>query len=190
MPELTQDLIDDFVGNAHGNLTRVKELLTQYPALLNATASWGEYAIQAASQVGSAEIAEFLLAQGAPTSICTEAMLGHLDSVKAYLDSDPSLANARGAHDLSALYHAVIRSQQDVAQLLLERGAEVNGDEGRSPALHGAIMFNRPGMVEWLLAHGADPNLYNYRGKTPLKAAMEKKKLEIAELLRRYGGSE
>jgi ankyrin repeat protein len=190
MLELSQDLIDDFVGNAHGNLARVKELLAEHPTLLNATASWGEEAIQAASQVGSAEIAEFLLAEGAPTSICTEAMLGHIDAVKAYLDSDPALANARGAHELSALYHAVIRSQQDIAQLLLDRGAQVNDDEGKSPALHGAVMFNRPGMVEWLLAHGADPNLYNYKGKTPLKAALEKKKLEIAELLRRYGGSE
>jgi hypothetical protein len=190
MPELSQDLIDDFVGNAHGNLARVKELLQEYPELITASASWGEYAIEAASQVGSAEIAEYLLSKGAPTSICTEAMLGHFDNVKAYLDSDPDQANARGAHGISALYHAVIRSHQDVAQLLVERGAEVNGDEGKSPALHGAIMFNRPGMVEWLLAHGANPNLNNYKGKTPLKTALEKKKLQIAELLRQRGGSE
>jgi ankyrin repeat protein len=182
--ELSQNLIDDFVGNAHGNFARVKELLEQYPDLLNANASWGEYAIEAASQVGSVEIAEYLLAKGAPASICTEAMLGHFDKVKAYLDSDPDQASATGAHGLSALYHAAIRSNTDIAQLLLERGADVNEGEGKSPALHGAIMFNRPDMVEWLLARGADPTLRNREGKTPLKAALDRKKPEIAELLR------
>jgi hypothetical protein len=42
----SQDIIDQFVGNAHGNFTVVKELLEKYPALLNANASWDEHAIE------------------------------------------------------------------------------------------------------------------------------------------------
>jgi hypothetical protein len=59
--EPTQELINDFVGNAHGNFDRVKALLEQYPSLINANASWTETAIQAAAQVGNVEIAEYLL---------------------------------------------------------------------------------------------------------------------------------
>ena len=190
MPELTQALIDDFVGNAHGNFARVKELLDQYPDILNKNASWNEYAIEAASQTGSVEIIELLLKAGAPTSICTEAVLGHYDRVKAYLDSDPAQARAKGAHGISVLYHTIIRSQADIAQLLLDRGAEVNAGEGGSPAIHGAVMFNRPEMIEWLLARGANVNIKNHEGKTPLKAALDGKKDEIAEILRRHGGNE
>ncbi|MCA1553614.1 MAG: hypothetical protein LC737_04465 [Chloroflexi bacterium] len=49
---LPQSLVDEFVGVAHGNVTRVKELLQQHPALANANASWNETPIQAAAQTG------------------------------------------------------------------------------------------------------------------------------------------
>jgi ankyrin repeat protein len=189
-PDLPQSIIDDFVGNAHGNFARVKELLEQYPQLLNANASWNEHAIEAASQVGSVEIANYLLAAGAPTGICTEAMLSHLDNVKAYLDSDPAQANAKGAHGISVLYHAVIRASKEIAELLLARGADVNAGAGGSPPVHGAVMFNQPEMVEWLLARGADVNIQNYEGLTPLAAANKQGRAEIAELLRRRGAKE
>ena len=190
MTQPSPDIIDDFVGNAHGNFARVKELLTQYPSLVNANASWNERAIEAASQVGSVEIIEFLIAAGAPTSICTEAVLGHKDKVQAYLDSDPAQAHAKGAHGISVLYHAIIRGQADIAHLLLSRGADVNAGEGGSPPIHGAVMFNRPDMIEWLLARGANVNLKNYEGKTPLKAALDRNKNELTDRLRQHGGVE
>jgi hypothetical protein len=189
-PVPSQDIVDDFVGNAHGNFTRVKELLEQYPALLTMSASWGEYAIEAASQVGSEQIINYLLTAGAPTSICTEAVLGHTEKVKAYLEADSGLAKAAGAHGISVLYHAVIRGQSDIADMLLANGADINAGEGGNPAIHGAVMFNRPDMVDWLLAHGADVELRNYENKTPLKMAVEANDNDMADLLRRNGARE
>ena len=49
-------------------------------------------------------------------------------------------------------------------------------------------MFNRPAMAEWLLHHGADPNIPNHDGKTPLAVALEMKRDEVAEVLRAHGG--
>ena len=188
----SQDLINDFVGNAHGNLARVKELLAQYPSILNASAAWQETAIEAASQTGRLEIINLLLAAGAPTSICTEAVLGRFDNVKAYLDSDPAQANATGAHGISVLYHAVIRGHTPIAQLLLDHGADVNADgrEAGNPPIHGAVMFNQPAMIEWLLARGANMNAKNHESKTPLTAALEGGKVEVADRLRRQGAVE
>jgi ankyrin repeat protein len=185
-----QDQIDEFVGSAHGDLSRVQEMLTAFPALLTAAAVWGETAIEAAAQTGRVDIAEYLLAAGAPLSICTAAMLGRAEEVQAYLAADPSAAHARGAHGIPALYHAVIRGHQAIAERLLAAGADVNADEGGSPALHGAVLFRQRAMVEWLLAHGANVNAKNRDGKTSLKVAAQNNLTEMADLLRRRGGAE
>jgi len=186
----TQDIIDTFVGSAHGDFAKVKELLAPYPVLINTSASWVETAIEAAAQTGQVEIAEFLLEHGAPKSICTATMLGHIEEVAQALHQDPNQANAKGAHGISVLYHAVIRGQAGIAQMLLDYGADVNTGSGGSPALHGAVMFDRPDMAEWLLARGADVNILNYEHKTPLKAAIDMKRETVAHVLRMQGGKE
>ncbi|MGH2522814.1 MAG: ankyrin repeat domain-containing protein, partial [Anaerolineales bacterium] len=183
-----QEIIDDFVGNAHGNFARVEALLEQYPALLNASASWNETAIEAAAQTGQVEIANLLLAAGAPFTICTTAMLGQTDRVAEFLKTDPAQAHAKGAHGISVLYHAVIRGNRDIAEMLLAHGAAVNAGAGGSPALHGAVLFRQPEMVDWLLMRGADPNILNYEKKTPLRVALDGGMDEIAERLRQHGG--
>ena len=170
-PPPPQALIDEFVGVAHGDFDKVKELLGQNPGLLNALAAWGESALGAAAQTGRVDIAEYLLAAGAPLDICTAAMLGRTDTVRAALAADPAEANAKGAHGLPVLYHAVIGGHKDIADLLLAHGAELNTGDGASSPLHGAAAFGRGAMVAWLLAHGANPAALDYEGKTPLDRA-------------------
>jgi ankyrin repeat protein len=55
--------------------------------------------------------------------------------------------------------------------------------------LHGAVMFNQPGMARWLLENGADPNI-EYDGKTPLALALKANQDELVELLRSHGAKE
>jgi ankyrin repeat protein len=187
---ISQDVIDEFVGNAHGNLARVKELLEQYPAVVNANASWNETAIAAAAQTGQVEIAELLLAHGAPRDICVAAMLGQMERVTDHVRRDSAQAHARGAHGIPVLYHAIIRGHRDIGELLLAHGADVNADAGGNPAIHGAVLFGQADMVEWLLERSADPNTPNYEHKTPLRVALERNLDEIATLLRQHGGRE
>lgn len=182
--EPTQEVINDFVGNAHGNLARVRELLARYPTLLERRAVWDESALGAAAHAGSAEVAEFLLASGAPLDICTAAMLGRADQVRRFLDQDPTLVDATGAHGIPVLYHAVITGQEDVATLLVERGSDVNASAGGNPALHGATRAGRADMVEWLLARGANPAAVDYEGKTALQVADEAGHDQVVALLR------
>ncbi|OGO28083.1 MAG: hypothetical protein A2136_05710 [Chloroflexi bacterium RBG_16_54_11] len=186
----SQELIDQFVGNAHGNFPLVKELLEKYPSMVNANASWTETAIEAAAQTGQEEIVNYLLDRGAEYDICTASMLGNLDCVKDYLLEDPSLVKARGAHGLPLLYYPVIHARQEVAEYLLQHGAEVNAasPNGITP-IHGTVMFNQPRMARWLLEHGADPNP-KYDGKTPLSMALETKQTELVEILQNSGGVE
>src|SRR6266700_2711055 len=107
---LNPDLVKEFVGNAHGNLERVTELLEQEPALLNATWDWGggdwETGLGAASHMGRKDIANYLLARGARLDIFAAAMLGHLEIVQAIVQAYPDASQWRGPHGISLLIHA------------------------------------------------------------------------------------
>jgi ankyrin repeat protein len=185
----TQEIIDKFVGNAHGNLSVVKELLGQYPSMVSANASWIETAVQAAAQTGQVEIVNYLIDHGAEYDICTAAMLGNLDCMDDFLKEDPNLINARGAHGIPLLYFPVIHARMKVAEYLLQHGADPDAasPDGITP-LHAAAMFNQPAMAEWLLDHGAKPNP-KYDGKTPLSMALEKNYTELVQVLQSRGGS-
>lgn len=109
-PALEATLVQEFVGNAHGNFERVQELLTQEPALVNATWDWGggdfETALGAASHMGNKQIANYLLEHGARLDIFAAAMLGKLDVVKAALEAYPEMVNTPGPHGIPLVTHA------------------------------------------------------------------------------------
>lgn len=109
-PAHEPDAVREMVAVSHGNLARVKELVTARPALARAGWDWGfgdwETAIDAASHVGNRPIAEFLLANGARPTIYTAAMLGQLQAVKGLVDAIPGVQRNRGPHGLTLLMHA------------------------------------------------------------------------------------
>jgi ankyrin repeat protein len=184
----TTEQIRDFVVAAHGNLPRVRELLTEQPGLLNARYEWAEddweTAIQAAAQVGSTAVVEYLLARGAPLEICTAAMLGRLSDVKQMLDKDPGLIKARGAHGIYLLSHAALSNKLPLVKMLYERGAI----EGTSLALGNAIMHGHFEMAKWLIENGhPELNWKNYEGKSLLTLASERGDKGMLTLLQEHG---
>jgi ankyrin repeat protein len=190
-PALSQDLIKEFVTAAHFDLEKVKAMLAANPALLHVAYEWSpgdwEQGIMAAAHMGNRAIAEFFLAQGSVMNICVAAMLGRLDDVKAFLEGDRNLANARGAHQITVMFHAAMSGNTEIARLLKSYGCK----EGYSYALHGAIDYGHKPMVEWLLDNGAQHiNALNFEGKTPLKVALERGRDDIAGLLRARGATE
>jgi hypothetical protein len=115
-------LVQEFVGNAHGNLDRVKELLTQEPALINANWDWGggdfETALGAASHMGRRDIANYLLENGARLDLFAAAMLGNLEIVRAVLNAYPAAINVPGPHGIPLIEHA--RAGGEEAKAVLE----------------------------------------------------------------------
>lgn len=181
LPELTQDYIREFVLPSHGNFEKVKQMLAADPRLLNTNfEAWDETPLGAASHVGNVEIAEFLLSQGAPMTICTAAMLGDKVTVEKFIDDDPSLVNAKGAHGITLMFHVALSGNLEIADLLVKRGG---GTEGISPALIAATQKNHPKMLQWLLKRGADITVTNFQGLTPLEIAEQAGHQEIIELL-------
>ena len=109
-PALEASLVQDVVGNAHGNLDRVKELLAQEPALINSVWDWGggdfETGLGAAAHMGRRDIASFLLENGARLDLFAAAMLGNLEIVKATLETYPDALNVLGPHGIPLIAHA------------------------------------------------------------------------------------
>ncbi len=119
---LPSPLVYEFVAQAHSNLDRVKELLTQEPALLNAAWDWGggdwETGLGAAAHMGRKDIAEFLLGQGARSDIFAAAVLDQIEIVKALIARQPSAKNALGPHGIPLIEHAKAGGAQQVLKYL------------------------------------------------------------------------
>ncbi len=109
-PRQDPEQVRDTVLYAHTDLDRVKELVEARPALAKASMDWGfgdwESALGAASHMGGADIAEYLLAKGARPNIFSAAMLGQLSVVRAFVESSPGVQRIRGPHSITLLAHA------------------------------------------------------------------------------------
>ena len=82
------------------------------------------------------------------------------------------IAGETMAGDVAALYQAAGDGDAQQVTMLLDSGVDVNGrtDNG-SYALNNAAVENEVEVVKILLAHGADPNVQNSQGDTPLICA-------------------
>jgi uncharacterized protein len=175
-----------FVAAGHHDLETVKTMLTANPELLEVAFEWQpgdfETALQAASHVGNSDIALYLLEHGAKPQITTAAMLGDTASVHNFLQTDPSLIHAKGAHGISLLVHAVISSNRDLVRNLISKGAT----DGASMALNIATDIGEIPVIQVLL-EGIQPdvNWKNMRGKSALEIASENGQTEILALLER-----
>ena len=107
---LEATLIQEFVSKSHGDLDRVKELLGQEPALINAAWDWGrgdwETGLGAASHMGRSDIANYLLEHGARLDLFAAAMLGKLEIVRAALETYPEAIHVAGPHGIPLIAHA------------------------------------------------------------------------------------
>jgi ankyrin repeat protein len=104
------DLVKEFVGAGHNDLAKVKAMLAEQPGLIKAAYDWGggdfETALGGAGHMGQREIAEYLIAHGAPVELHAAAMLGKLDFVKAAVAAFPNAAQIPGPHTITLIAHA------------------------------------------------------------------------------------
>lgn len=88
---------------------------------------------------------------------------------------DPNIVINIGEDRLTVLHHAVDRNMIDVVELLLQKGADVNGVDiqTNNTPLHFAMGLFVPNyeMINLLLIYGADRTIKNIYNRTPEESA-------------------
>lgn len=195
--------IDEIIAAAvSGDLQRVSALLDTEPDLVSATNMFGSSAIHAAHYSGHPGIVNLLFARGRTLDVFLAAELGMAHELRTQLDRDASLATQFSGSGATALHGACYWGSAAAAQVLLERGADVNAFTRDSflkiPPIGCAVATpNVPNpsddesavvaLVELLLAHGARVNAQRRDGMTALHAAAYRGHLKVIETLLKAG---
>jgi uncharacterized protein len=142
------------------------------------------FAAPLASSAQIEVIPESELSPGARFAVAIED--GDLEKVRGYLNAGvPADTKIEyGESFETPLMKAAREGTDDIAKLLLERGAKVNMKDGDgSTALNDAVDRGHLSMVDLLLAAKADPNTVNKYMQSPLSNAIAAGNAEIAEAL-------
>ncbi len=110
----------------------------------------------------------------------------NIEAVKQHLAAGADVDVKGGWMGGTPLHYAVGEGRNEIAKLLIAKGADVNANtnDGVTP-LHFATTKE---IAELLIAEGANVNAKDERGKTPLDLAIQVKNPKTAALLRKHGG--
>uniref|UniRef100_A0A8C5MX92 Orc1-like AAA ATPase domain-containing protein n=1 Tax=Leptobrachium leishanense TaxID=445787 RepID=A0A8C5MX92_9ANUR len=188
---------------AHQGHLNVVKLLLQHGAQHDHTDGRGWTPLRSAAWGGYTDVVEVLLASGAQPDACgpdgrtalrAAAWGGHDGAVKALLEAGAQIDRA-DEDGRTPLIAASYMGHRYVTELLLAAGADVNrcDAEGRSALAVASLCVptgnEYPMLVSQLLEHGADPELEDKDGVTPLLVAAYEGQAEIAELLLEAGAN-
>jgi len=188
---LPQAWINEFVGVAHSNYDRVKQMHRMCPSLLMTRATWDELAVEAGAHVGNTAITEYLVDAGSPVSTCTAVMLGMTGLVRKMVQGDPNRVRERGAHNFALLcYTAFGPERLEIAEFLLDAGARIDPGVPGISALHVAAGRGHIDLARLFLERGAEVNILTRSrgGITPLAVAVRSKQGKMEAFLRERGG--
>jgi ankyrin repeat protein len=183
-----------FTALQQGDEAQVKTLLAEEPALAGTQTASGASAVLYAVYVGRAGLANALLEAGAPLTIFEAAALGRLEAARDMLVKTPGLAKAVSPDGFSPLGLAAFFGHAALVALLLETGADpdaVSQNAMQVAPLHSAVANGDPqaavAITSLLLQHGAQVNVAQRHGWTPLHGAVDNRNLEAARLLLAHG---
>lgn len=165
---------------------RARELIARRPELAGSVSEDGETPMLAAVYAGAGAVFEALRAQGMEPSIFEAAAYGDRSRVAEILTVHPEAVHAHSPDGWTALHLAAHFGHREVAQLLVERGADIavrSRNEMHNTPLNAAVFGGHVELVRWLLHLGADVNVRQKGDWTPLHRAAWLGHRDLADLL-------
>jgi uncharacterized protein len=123
-------------------------------------------------------------------SIHEAAAMGVVSRLEALLAQDPGLVNSFAPDGFQPLGLAAFFGRRAAAEMLLERGGEVNTTSHNAQgvnALHAALSSSDPEFARSLVAAGADVNAAQASGVTPLHETAYNGYTELTQVLLEHG---
>ena len=158
-----------FEAAATGATDRMRALLSQDSALVNACAPDGFFPLALAAFFGHPTTVDTLLAAGANVN-----------------------AKSREGMQVTPLHSAVAANHLAIARALLAHGADPNArqaERGGTP-LHEAAAIGSIELARLLVEYHADLNVRTEDGKTPLAFALARNQTEMAAWLNQHGAAQ
>jgi uncharacterized protein len=177
------------------DVAAVEGMLQQDSELASATDERGRSAVMAAlfAVVGESfqppaknAVLQVLLEHGARLSFFESCATGNVESVRASLGSDRSLAASWHPIGLSALHFAAFSGSAATTELLLENGADVNArarNRFLNTPLQVALLPGNEATARILLERGADPLARQEFGFAPIHEAAFLGRRDLVDLL-------
>ena len=118
------------------------------------------------------------------TPLIEAVLAGDVEIIKLLIRA-PGIKLDRGDYrHITPLAYAVEQDRWDLAELIVEAGADVNtriGDFDGNTPLHRAAERGDLKRVQWLLDRGADPQMLNFKQLTPLDVARSAEVINLIE---------
>jgi ankyrin repeat protein len=170
----------------NGELERVKAMISDTPALVDARGENGSTAILTAVYHRQKEIVNLLVARGASLSLFEAAAAGELERAERLVGESPSAINAYSDDGWTPLHLAAFFGHAKIVELLLAKGADVTARSANATAntpLHAALASNHQLTAGLLIGAGADLDAADGGGWRPLHLAAAGSALDTMKTL-------
>ncbi|KAI9331657.1 ankyrin repeat-containing domain protein [Zopfochytrium polystomum] len=156
--------------------------------------------LHVAAAAGHAEVVRVLLragadkdakAEGGATPLHLAAQQGAAEVVVLLVEHGADVAAGAGENGTTALHRAAEGGYVEVVAALVEKGkAEVDARDLRGEtALHRAARGNHAGVMDWLMAHGAEKDPVNAKEQTPFHYAIAFEQMDAIAVLMKHGAT-